>query len=103
MRGISIIIAGSDPARFATALTLAAAQAALGARARILLDGAAVAMAPQGGELLDSCFDLGVTVMLCQGGLAASGLRASSLDPRFDYGGMIAFLTDLGEDRLVIA
>jgi predicted peroxiredoxin len=102
MRGAAIIVAGTDAPRFQTALTLAASYAALGGRVRLLLDGEAVRLAPSGGKLLDSCFDLGVTVTLCQSGLAAAGLGASALDPRFDYGGMVGFLADLGEDRLLI-
>jgi predicted peroxiredoxin len=100
---LSIIFAGTDPARFATALTLAATQAALGGRVRLLLDGAAVAMANQGGDLLATCFELGVTVTLCQSGLATAGLAADTLDRRFDYGGMASFLAELGEDRLLMA
>jgi hypothetical protein len=104
MTGLAIIVAGVDVARFRTALTLAAAHAALGGRTRLLLDGEAVRLAvlPQD-ELIESCFDLGATITLCQSGLAAAGLEAAALDPRFDYGGMVGLLADLGDDRLVIA
>jgi predicted peroxiredoxin len=101
--GLAVIVAGTDPARFRTALTLAAAQAALGGRVRLLLDGEAVRLAAMRDELLESCLELGVTVTLCQSGLAAAGLRAAALDPRFDYGGMVGLLACLGDDRLVIA
>jgi len=103
MKGLAIIVAGTDPARFRTALTLAATQAALGARTRLLLDGESVRLATTRDELLESCFELGVTITLCQSGLAAAGLDAVSLDPRFEYGGMVGLLADLGEDRLVLA
>ena len=103
MRGLAVVVAGTDLPRFKTALTLAASQAALGGRARLLLDGESVRLATEGGELLQSCFDLGVSVILCQSGLAAAGLDASALDARFEYGGMVGFLADLGEDRLLIA
>ena len=103
MTGLGIVVADADPVRFRTALTLAAAQAALGARARILLDSAAVPLVSSSNDLLESCFELGVEVMLCQSGLAESGLVASALDPRFSYGGMVGWLADLGTDRLVIA
>ncbi|WP_116091702.1 peroxiredoxin [Sphingomonas crusticola] len=103
MTGLAIIVATPDPVRFRTALTLAAAHAALGGRTRLLLDGEAVRLAAtSGAELLDSCFDLGATVTLCQGGLAAAGLDATALDARFDYGGMVGLLADLGQDRLVV-
>jgi hypothetical protein len=103
MSGLGIIVADVDPVRFRTALTLAAAQAALGGRVRILLDSGAVALATAPNPLLESCFDLGAEVMLCQTGLAEAGLEASALDPRFFYGGMVGWLADLGADRLVIA
>ncbi len=95
MIGIGIIVAEANPVRFRTALTLAAAQGALGARARILLDSGAVGLARTPDPLLESCFDFGVEVMLCQTGLAEAGLDASALDPRFSYGGMVSWLADL--------
>ena len=103
MTGLGIIVAGSDRDRFRTALNLAAAQAALGGRVRLLLDGDSVRLAAGQDALLEACLDLGATVTLCQSGLAATGLDARKLDPRLDYGGMVGWLTELGEDRLVIA
>lgn len=103
LTGLGIIVTGMDPARFRSALTLAAAQAALGGRVRILFDGESVSLAAVPGELLDTCFELGATVTLCQTGLAEAGLDAATLDPRFDYGGMVGWLAALGEDRLVLA
>ncbi len=103
MTGLAIIVATPDPERFRSALTLAAAHAALGEATRILLDGDAVrlAAAPRG-ELLETCFELGATITLCQSGLAAAGLDAAALDVRFDYGGMVGLLAGLGDDRLVM-
>lgn len=101
--GLGVIVADADEVRFRTALTLAAAQAALGGRVRILLDSGAVPLAPAPNDLLESCFELGAEIMLCQSGLAEAGLSASALDPRFTYGGMVGWLADLGADRLVIA
>ena len=103
MSGLGIIVAGADRARFRSALTLAAAQAALGGRVRILLDGESVSLAAAPDQLLDSCFELGATVTLCQTGLAQMGLDAATLDPRFDYGGMVGWLAALGQDRLILA
>ena len=103
MTGLGIIVAGIDATRFRTALTLAAAQAALGGRARILLDSGAVTLAAMPHDLLDSCFELGAEVMLCQSGLAEAGLDAAALDPRFSYGGMVGWLADLGAERLLLA
>jgi len=103
MTGLGIIVADTDQVRFRTALTLAAAQAALGGRTRLLLDSGAVPLAATPNDLLESCFELGAEVMLCQSGLGEAGLDASALDPRFSYGGMVGWLADLGADRLVIA
>jgi len=103
MTGIGIIVADANPDRFRTALTLAAAQAALGGRVRILLDSGAVTLARAPYALFESCFELGAEVTLCQTGLAAAGLDASVLDARFLYGGMVGWLAALGEDRLVVA
>jgi hypothetical protein len=104
VRGLAIIVATADPTRFETALTLAASWAALGGRTRILLDRAAVRLAGLGQqEGLETCFDLGTTVTLCQSGLAEAGLEASTLDVRFAYGGMVGFMADLDGDRLVVA
>jgi predicted peroxiredoxin len=101
--GLGIIVADQDLVRFRTALTLAAAQAALGGRARILLDSQAVGLAKAPDALLESCFELGAEVTVCQSGLGEAGLDASTLDPRFSYGGMVGWLADLGADRLLIA
>jgi predicted peroxiredoxin len=103
MTGLGIIVADADAVRFRTALMLAAAQAALGGRVRLLLDSGAVRLASGVNELLESCFELGAEVTLCQSGLAEAGLDASALDSRFSYGGMVGWLADLGTDRLVIA
>jgi hypothetical protein len=103
MIGLGIIVAEADPVRFRTALTLAAAQAALGGRVRILLDSGAVMLAGTPDPLLESCFELGAEVTLCQTGLAEAGLDGSTLDPRFCYGGMVGWLARIGADRLVIA
>ena len=103
MRGLGIVIGGTDASRLGTALTLAASQAALGARVRLLFDGDAVRLAMARDELLESCLELGVTVTLCQSGLASAGLEAAALDPRFEYGGMVGWLAGLAEDRLILA
>lgn len=103
MIGMAIIVAGIDDARFRTALTLAAAHAALGGRTRLLLDGESVRLvAEEESELLQSCLELDVAITLCQSGLAAAGLDAAALDPRLDYGGMVGFLADVGADRLLV-
>ena len=118
MRGLTIIVAGQDPARLRSALGMAATQAALGGPARLFLDGTAVSLLrapvvgpddaehqaaglPTLGELVDTCFALGARIILCQTGLALAGLAAASLDPRLETGGMTRILATLGDDRLV--
>jgi predicted peroxiredoxin len=120
VRGLTIVVAEASPPRFRTALTLAAAQAALGGRARLFLDGGAVALLrphlrdvadpafvtagmPALADLLEEALCIGVEVNACQSGLALTGTDAAMLDPRIGYGGMIGLLQTLGEDRLVLA
>jgi predicted peroxiredoxin len=119
MRGLTIVVAQASPDRFRTALTMAAAQAALGGRARLFLDGGAVALLrppirddaeaqhraaglPTLGELLEEAFDLGVAIVACQSGLLLAGVAATDLDGRIGYGGMVGLLQQLDEDRLIL-
>jgi predicted peroxiredoxin len=121
LRGLTIIVAGADRARFHAALSLGAAQAALGGVARIYLHGPAVALLAQGvlttdedaawiaagqptlAGLLDEALAFGVTLIACQTGLAMAGLNALTLDARIETGGLIGLSTTLGDDRLVMA
>ena len=116
MRGLTVIVAaGTDDLRLRTALTMAAAHAALGGRTRLFLDGEAVALIaapaaddgryaaaglPTQAELIESCLDLGVTIQLCQTGLALLERDAAGLDPRLEVTGLVSVLAALGEDRL---
>lgn len=118
MRGLTIIVAGVDPERLRTALTLLASQAALGGRSRLFVDGAGVGLfrppitvsgddgyaaagLPRLRELLDTALELGARVILCQSGLALAALEAASIDPRLEFGGMAGIIATLGDDRLV--
>ena len=118
MRGLTIVVAGSDPARLRTALGMAATQAALGGTARLFLDGVAVRLlaapiaAPDDAahhaaglptltQLLDEALALGATVVLCQSGLTLAGIAADAIDPRLQTGGMTGILAGLGDDRLI--
>jgi predicted peroxiredoxin len=120
MRGLTIVVAEASGPRFRTTLTMAAAQAALGGRARLFLDGGAVALLrppvadpaddlhtaagmPALAELLAEALAIGVEIIACQSGLALTGTDAATLEPRIGYGGMVGMLQALGEDRLVIA
>lgn len=101
MRGLTIVVCAVDPPRFRTALTLAMAHAALGARAHIYLDSDAVALfvVP---PAIDEAIGLGVRFTLCQTGLAAAGIDAAALPPGVETGGPIQLIAELDEDRLIV-
>jgi predicted peroxiredoxin len=116
MSPLAIIVPGPDPSRLRSALGLAAAQAALGGAVRLFLDTDAVPLlsparpgtaqdedGPGIHALLESCFEFGGSVMVCQTGLARAGLSAEALDPRIEFGGMVGFLIQVGDSRLIFA
>jgi predicted peroxiredoxin len=116
MRGLTVIVTRPDGLR--AGLELAAANAALGGRARLFAQGeAAAALAlpmldphnedyraaglPTLAELFEEALALGVEVIACQSGLALMGLTADMLDDRVTFGGPVSVLQTLGEDRLL--
>lgn len=117
MTGLTIIVAENAPERFRAALSIAAAQAALGGAARVFLQGEAVALLagdaapgdaahaaaglPTLSVLLGEAMGLGVAVIACQSGLHLAGLDAAALDPRIATGGLVSLIQTLAEDRLV--
>ena len=119
MPGLTIIVAGADNERFHAALSLAAANAALGQRTRLFLQGEAVSLlaAPQRTpdehyrkhgipsceELLDEALGIGVEVSACQSGLALAGLSADALPHRVGTGGLVELLASRGDDQLIMA
>ena len=104
MRGLTILVATADPARFHAALSLAASQAALGGRARLHLQSEAVALLDPGCSdltaLRDEAVALGVEFTACQTGLAERG--GTALPPGVEADGLLGLLTSLGEDRMVV-
>jgi predicted peroxiredoxin len=120
VRGLTIIVCDSSPARFRAALELSAAQAALGGSARIFVQGAAVSLlrppvrcdddeAHAGAglatlaQLLGEALELGAAIIVCQSGLALTRTDAEALDPRIEAGGLVSLMQALGEDRLLLA
>lgn len=101
MRGLTIILV--EPERLEAALTLAMAQAALGGRARLFAQGAAVTALGTGHALVPEALSLGVEMLACQTGLAEAGLSLAALDPRIAAAGPVSVLQSLGEDRLLLA
>ena len=121
MRSLTIIVAAPDPERLRGALTLAAAQAALGGRARLFLQLDAVALlrapiaAPRDAghkaaglpsleELLAEALSLGVALSACQSGMSLAGLSLADLPLGTEVTGPIALLQAQTEaDRLIFA
>jgi len=120
MPGLSIIVASADGERFYAALETAAAAAALGRSARLFLQGPAaallrtpVAFAGDAGRravgqpdlvsLIAEAMAMDVKLVVCQSGLALTGMTASELVPQVRSGGLVSFMADIGEaDRLVV-
>jgi predicted peroxiredoxin len=117
MRGLTILVATDDAARFRAALSTAAATAALGGSARVFLHEEAVALLghsedsdaprlraaglPDQAEWLAIARESGVQLLVCQSGLALAGLSLDALPAGTDAGGLVSLLATLGEDRLL--
>lgn len=120
MRGLKIVVLTRDSERFRGALTIAAAHAAIGGEAAVMLQLDAVALLhrpirahddvacaaiglPTLGELIEEALDLGVEFVACQTGLVLAALPAAELDPRIAVGGPVGFMQALSDsDRLVL-
>jgi predicted peroxiredoxin len=119
MSGLTLIVATADPERFHAALSLAAANAALGERSRIFLQGEAAGLlrdasspadhersrhgVPTVVQLLDEARGLGVEIIACQSGLALCGLSAEALPEGVTTAGLVQILSTRGDDQLVFA
>src|SRR3546814_10129469 len=107
MRNLKIVILTPDPERFRGALTLAAAQAALGASVSIFLQLEAVALLrrpygapgdsehkakglPTLAELMEDATALGVLFTLSQTGMDLTGLTVVDCDPVAIIGGPVS-------------
>lgn len=118
MRGLTIIVATPDPARFHAALSIAAAAAATGAAVRLYLHADAVALATPGAvhpdatrftaaglptldQLRADALAMGVRIIACQTGLAMCATDAATLPQGIEAGGLVSLIASLGDDRLV--
>ncbi|TKD51047.1 DsrE family protein [Sphingomonas baiyangensis] len=103
MRGLTLIVASADAARYRSALTLACAQAALGGRARLFHDDAAVTLLATGplDATLAQARAMDVKLIVCQTALDAHGLTIGDLHEGSEGGGMISLLATIEDDRLV--
>lgn len=117
---LALILISADVARLRAALILTRAELALGGAARLFLQGEAAALLrppvcdprdahwiaagePSLAVLLDAALDDGVTLSLCQSGLAMAQMDAATLDPRIELSGPIAFLAAAGPDTRLLA
>jgi predicted peroxiredoxin len=120
MRGVTVILAEPAPARLRAALSLTSAVAALGGRARLFLHEEAVALLaaplaspadarrtatglPTLARLFDEALAMPVEVILCQSGLALTGLDVGQLDRRVSTNGLVGVLAAAGDDRILLA
>lgn len=118
MRGLTIVLTGTDPEKLHDALSIAAAHAAVGGPVRIFFEGRAVALLamrkpapedatrernglPTVAELRGEAEALWVALIACQGGMALTGLDIGQLGPAVEAGGLVGLMTSLGDDRLV--
>lgn len=108
---LNIVLTTDDAERFRGALTLGAAQAALGGTAALFLQLDAVAMlrapiiAPRDfahaaaglpllADLLTDAVTLGVTIIACQSGMALADMAVDDLPAGVEVGGPLQFLAD---------
>lgn len=105
MPGLLLIVSDADGERFAAAIELAGAAAALGRPVAVLLRGPAVAALGRKpvAAAFDLLFELGADVSLCQTAMAAHGLTASDLPPGVEANGMIAFLAGREDWQLILS
>jgi predicted peroxiredoxin len=118
MRGLTILVAAADADRLHAALTYAAAGAASGTSVRVHLHEGAVGLLrpplaaaadaarrkaglPTLEQILDDALGLGVTMTVCQSGLALAEISLDQLDRRIEAQGPVAMLAGLGDDRLM--
>lgn len=100
LRGLTVIVADGDAARFACAVELAASWAALGGSVRLFCRGGAALRLKD--PALAEAMACGVRVIACQTALAEHAIDLSTHDARIEAGGMVSLLSTLGEDRLVV-
>lgn len=120
MRGLNIVVAARDGARFYAALEIAMAAAALGKTVRLFLQGEAVALLrapiahdgdaarraagqPDLAGLVAEAAAMEIVPIVCQSGMALAGLTAGELPPHVRAGGLLSFLAEAGlEDQLTV-
>jgi predicted peroxiredoxin len=119
MPDVNIIIASADGRRLYSALEAAIAWAALGKSVRVFFQGESVALlrapiAHAGDEarraagqpdlawLINEAAEMGVTLIVCQTGLAVVGMAIADADALVQAGGLIGFLADVPPGTLPV-
>ena len=104
MTGLLLVISEAGGERFAAAIEVAAAAAALDRPVAMLLRGPAVKALgqPKLSRAFDLLFEMGVEVGLCQTAMAACGMVAADLPPRVAAHGLVAFLAGRADWQLVV-
>jgi intracellular sulfur oxidation DsrE/DsrF family protein len=104
MPGLLMIVSEAQGERFAAAVELAAATAALDRAVAILLRGPAVQALGRSNvaKAFDLLFELGVDVGICQTAMATHKLTAADLPPGVEAHGFVAFLEGRADWQLVL-
>lgn len=120
MRGLNIVVAARDGARFYAALEMAMAAAALGKTVRLFLQGEAAALLrapiahdgdaarraagqPDLAGLVAEAAAMEIALIVCQSGMALAGMTASELPPHARPSGLVSFLVGAGaNDQLIV-
>ena len=120
MPALNIIVALAEGRRLYAALETAMAAAALGAPARIFLQGEAAALLrqpigfagdaariavgqPDLASMIEEAAMMGVDLFACQSGMALAGMTAPDMPSQVRAAGLVSFLAQVGlEDRLVV-
>lgn len=119
MRGLTLLVATADPERLHAALTYAAAGAVANGRMKLHLHEGAVALLaplrpapgdkaradagmPTLAEMFEEALAVGVTISVCQSGLALAAVELDQLDPRIEAQGPVGLLASLDDDRMIV-
>jgi predicted peroxiredoxin len=117
-KGLALIVSTADEQRFWSALSLAAAKAALGVEVAIFLSGHAARLAAPDyisglalahhakgvatiADLLSSCLELGVSFAICQTGMHLCEVHADQLAHHHVPTGLVAWLAAHREHNLI--
>lgn len=104
MTGLLMIVSDVEGERFAAAMEVAAAAAALGRPVAILLRGPAVRALGQShvAAAFDLLFELGADIGICQTAMATHGMTAQDVPAGIEAHGMVHFLSGRPDWQIVL-